>query len=160
MRKISILLIAASILLTSCVKMGPMGPMGPQGPQGPAGPSCTYKIINFDVPVKAWQPVKEEGDIICYSAGVDMPEITENVFDGSIINVYRTFNFDKLDAWQQVLPYQRFYREELEEGGIAYYTESIDYEYGIGWLKIYYTVSDFYYPVIPEAMTFRCIIVY
>lgn len=139
-----------------------MGPMGPQGPQGPAGPGSTYNIINFDVPQAAWQ-YTNANDNNFFFAEVQMPELTEEVFDGCIINVYRTFNYDNKNASQQALPSIRHY-EQAVSGGVARWTETIDYEYGLGWLKIYYTVSDFIYEedlnFIPDAMTFRCVIVH
>lgn len=149
---------AALLLLSvSCEKVGPMGPMGPQGPQGEA---ASFDIVIVNVPENSW---KYSGlvDNNFFCATVDVPELTEEAFDYGIISMYRTYNYDKSDASQIALPYVRL-NEELVGKDYVFYTETIDYEYGIGWVKIYYTVSDFIYEIDPsfnpQAMQFRLVI--
>lgn len=139
-----------------------MGPMGPQGPKGEDGVGSTFNVVNFDVPQAAWQ-YSENKDNNYFFADVKMPELTEEVFDGSMVSVYRTFDYDSKNASQQVLPSVRMFEQTLSNGTTVYYTETIDYDYGIGWLRIYFTVSDFIYEddlsFVPEAMTFRAVII-
>jgi len=158
MKKILFAFVAA-LSVVACTKRGPEGP---QGPQGEPGEGSTFAIVNFDVPQAAWQYTNTAENNYFY-ADVEMPEITEDVFDGCIINVYRTYNFNSKDASQQILPSVRMFEQHLSNGSTAYYTETIDYEYGIGWIRIFYTVSDFIYEddltFVPDAMTFRAVIV-
>lgn len=164
MRKLTLIMAAVLCLFTSCAKHGPEGPMGPMGPQGPKGEdgSANFEAIILDVPENAWV-YSELPDNNYFCATIQVPEITEDVFDFGMINVYRTYNFDTADASQIVLPYVRLC-EEIDGSDVFYYTEAVDYEYGIGWINIYYTVSDFLYEddlnYKPVAMKFRCIITY
>jgi len=139
---------ALAILTTSCRK----DPV----------PQCSYKIVNITVPKESWS-YSDQDDNNYFTAEIDVPELSEEAFDGGILNVYRTFNFDKSNASQQLLPSVRLLEEKV--GNDMYrYTESIDYEYGIGWLNIYYTLSDFVYDQTleydPGDMTFRLVLVY
>lgn len=92
-----------------------------------------------------------------------MPEITEDVFDFGLIKMYRVFDYDKPNAMQQEMPFTRM--KEFQKGTQwFFYTEVVDYDITIGGITIYYTVSDFDYELdetfIPEAMQFRCLIMY
>lgn len=111
-----------------------------------------------------------------FIAEIDAPEITESVFDYGAVKVYRTFDYDKKDARQVELPYvlpkEVFveYTEPAENGDLGYwafFTETVTCEVGIGKIFIIYTASDFDYEMQkypmdfpPEAMQFRCTIVY
>ena len=165
MRKLSYIFLVLSglCLMTSCIeKIGPMGPMGPQGPAGRDGKDAfeAIKIVYLNVDQAAW---KYSGmfDNNYFVAQVKVPELTEDIFDGGIIKMYRTYDYDTRDAIQIEMPYVRP-REFYEEGNPEpfRYTEVVDYDFGIGYINIYFTVSDFYYEVKPEAMTFRCVLMY
>lgn len=97
-----------------------------------------------------------------FYATVSMPEITGDVFDYGMIKMYRTFDFESLNASQIELPYIRHNEYMFGEGEWGFYTETVDYEIGIGKITIFYTASDFDYEIdetfIPEAMQFRCVI--
>ena len=161
MRKLYLLLLVCMGVLCSCE--GPMGPMGPQGPKGDPGQAATFTIVRIDVPQSSWN-YSNVGNNNYFYATVEMPEITEQVFDGSLIKMYRTFNYDTMDATQMEMPYVRVNEAQLEDQSWVFYTETVDYDYGIGKMTIYYAASDFDYELnpqfIPEAMTFRCVIVY
>ncbi len=103
-----------------------------------------------------------------FYATVDVPEITEKLFDNGVVKMYRTFDFDKASASQMEMPYTRQWEyktgQKDSQGRDIYgfYTEQVDYEYTIGGITIYYTVSDFDYEIdqkfVPEAMQFRCVV--
>lgn len=159
MRKLLFLLAALLCVFVSCQKVGPQGPPGPEGPQGA---SAEFDILKLDVPAKAWQ-YSGQDDNNYFCATVEVPELTEDAFDYGVVSLYRTYNYDSFDASQIVLPYVRLC-EEVADTDTFFYTETIDYEYGIGWVNIYYTVSDFIYEwdskFAPVDMQFRMVIAY
>lgn len=165
MRKLSLLLLIVSglCLMTSCIeKVGPMGPMGPMGPAGRDGKDAleAINIVYVNVEQARWQFCEAE-DGNYFMASVDVPELTEDIFDGGLIKMYRTFDYDSPYATQIEMPYIRL--KEIYETGNPNpfrFTEALDYDFGIGYINIYFTVSDFYYDVKPEAMTFRCVLMY
>lgn len=162
MRKLSLILLAAAGILASCQKIGPVGLQGPMGPQGPKGDPASFNIVSIDVPQDAWL-YSNFADNNYFVAEVKVPELTEEAFDYGLVNCYRTFAYDTKDASQIALPYVRLL-EEVDGSEVFFYTETIDFEYGIGWVRLYYTLSDFFYEVdetlVPEPMTFRLSIAY
>lgn len=120
------------------------------------------KTVLINVPQSKWQ-YSNNADNNYFYATVQMPEITEAAFDEGMIKFYRVYNFDKSDAAQIELPYVRA-KEELINGQMYFYTEMVDAEFGIGNATIYYTANDFDYEInktyVPEAMQFRCVIMY
>lgn len=155
----------------SCVKEGPMGPqgvmgpMGPQGPQGQPGAGSSYDIVTLEVPQEAWQYTDNpDGLNNCFKAVIPTEKLTREKLDGGIFNVYRLLDLNTSDPKQQILPYTRYYEQPLTNGEIAFYSETIDYEVGLGCVYVYYTLSDFYYEedltFVPAPMKFRLVIVY
>lgn len=97
-------------------------------------------------------------------ASFDMPEITEDVFDNGLIKIYRTYDYTSDNPVQLELPQVRhaeWYNSSYDEW--CFYTETIDYEIGIGSVTVFYTASDFDYELdesfIPDDMQFRCVII-
>lgn len=122
------------------------------------------KTVLINVPQSKWAYSGQDNNNYFY-ATVDMPEITSAVFDKGLVKMYRTYNFDKTNASQLEMPYVRpveGYNESADEW--YFYTETVDYEFGIGTMTICYTVSDFDYEIdeefVPEAMQFRCVVMY
>lgn len=79
--------------------------------------------------------------------------------------MYRCYDFGKKDGFQIEMPYVRHKEEyvginDWGEDQYAIYTETLDYEYMVGSLTIYYTVSDFIYEPTPGTMQFRCVVMY
>lgn len=156
------------LLAVSCVKVGPEGPMGlpgpmgPQGPQGPAGEGAGFKTVIVSVPQESWV-ISDYKDNNYFTAKIQMPEITKDIFKFGDVSVYRTYNFESNDPSQQILPFTR-HHEEIDGDQTFFYTETIDYEYGVGWLRIYYTLSDFFYELdlgfVPDPMEFRVVLNY
>ena len=145
--KLFILLCAIVVSVTSCQR----------------GHSDIPEIVSIHVTVSqnAWQYSNLSNNNYFYAV-VDMPEITEAVFDGGVIKMYRTFNYDTTDATQIEMPYVRHSEYNVSGDEWAFYTETVDYDYGIGDIYIYYRVSDFDYELdqsfVPETMNFRCVI--
>lgn len=156
MRNTFLFLLLLAAMCTAC--KGPQGEPGLPGRDGKDGPSIKNIIINVNK--EHWQ-YTNVNDNNYFFATVDMPEITENVFDFGVIKMYRVYDFDNTNATQIELPYVR-HKEEFVNNGRVFYTETVDYEYGIQKLTIFYTESDFNYEsdlsFIPEQMQFRCTI--
>ncbi|MCQ2347378.1 MAG: hypothetical protein MJZ92_05570 [Paludibacteraceae bacterium] len=163
MKKILYVLLVALSATTLVSCKGEKGDPGMPGRDGKDGASIVKNVI-INVEQKNWGYSNTDNNNYFF-ATVDMPEITEKIFDGGIIKMYRVWNYETKDAIQTEMPYTRQY-EVLPDGSSAwyFYTEHIDYDFGIGKMTIYYSVSDFDYELdetfVPEAMQFRCVIMY
>ena len=154
--KLALALCVSLLTLASC-----KGEPGQPGLDG----AFTIKTVLINVEQKMWQ-YPDWSDNNFFFATVNMPEITEPVFDKGIVSVYRVFNWDFADATQIALPYSRPVEIAGRDctGARSHFTETLEPEYGIGTLTISYTRSDFNYEddlyFVPEAMQFRCTIIY
>lgn len=155
MRKILLLIsTAAAIVLSSCQKDVII-----------SNPTIDNAVV-INVPQSSWTYM-DQGSNCYFFATVEMPEITEYAFDMGVIKTYRAFNYSSKDAYQIELPYvlPHEYPIDGREGtDWLFYTETIECEIAIGQIRFIYRVSDFDYELdetfIPEAMTFRCVVMY
>ncbi|MBQ7632300.1 MAG: hypothetical protein IJS82_06050 [Paludibacteraceae bacterium] len=91
----------------------------------------------------------------------DVPEIDNYAYNYGLINLYREFDFTSSNPYQQILPYSWFLTDFVEDpitGDtiVDYYTQHVDYLYGIGFLDVQLTNSDYIYPKQnPDTMRFR-----
>lgn len=145
-------------ILVSCEKIGPMGP---QGPKGDPGTGVIVSIVSINVFTDDWVKTNDK-DNNYYYATVDMPEITKDIFEGGVIKMYRVFDYDTSDPVQVEMPFTRHKEEYVGPGEYDYvnWTETLDYEFGVGRINIFFTVSDFFYGRKPEYMRFRCVVMY
>lgn len=144
-KKNAIFFLFAILLFTSCE--------GRQGPQGPKGDGMNWKIV--DISVKEWRLVESvEGNY--YRSTWDVPELTEFVFTDGNVNGYIYLYDEKGAKYQHDLPYSLPIRV-VENGQTFDYTRVIDFVYGVGWVELQLTNSDFVYPTAPEAMDFRIV---
>lgn len=157
------MLAVSASLISSCQgKQGIPGRDGAPGRDGRDGTGIA-NVVLIDVPAANWQYSSVNNNNYFF-ATVEMPEITPDSFDNGLVKMYRTFNYESAtDAYQMELPYTRHNEACVDEAndGWAFWTETVDYAFGPGWMTIYYTVSDFDYEIeyyTPEAMTFRCVI--
>lgn len=168
MRKLSffVIILSAILLTTSCIeKVGPMGPAGRDGRDGRDGYDGkdglgVESVVYIPVEEKNWV-YSGLTDNNYFQATVPVPELTEEIFDGGVVKMYRAFDYDTQYATQIEMPYVRLREEYPEGGGEPFrYTELLDYDFGIGTVNIYFTVSDFFYGIKPGAMLFRCVLLY
>lgn len=158
----AIMLLGSVLALSSC--RGEPGRDGMDGLNGLDG-FGTIRTIDVKVPNSSWN-YSNATDNNYFYAEVNMPEITEDVFDNGMIKMYRTYNYDNADASQIELPYVRPIQYfDAPTGQWFSYTEHVDYEFFIGKLMIFYTVSDFYYGTDshldpPGEMRFRIVTIY
>lgn len=156
--KKTVLLLVAALALVACE-----GPQGPKGDQGDPGVG-TWKII--DLKVDKWQHSNAANNNYFY-ADFNVPELTEFIYDYGMTQCYIEYNSGTEDRIQQLLPISRHREESVTEGGETkwvFYTETIDYDYGIGNVRIYLTQSDFNYEIDttwePEPMLFRLVLLW
>lgn len=127
------------------------------------GCKCSSESVLITVKASDWIYSDMQNNNYFY-ATVNMPEITSDVFKTGLIKMYRTYNFGQSDGVQIEMPYSRHIEELVDPATDewAFYTESLDYEIGIGTITICYTQSDFNYELdetfYPDGMQFRCVI--
>ena len=160
MKKIFSLLTLAVILFASCE-----GPAGRDGRDGVDG-FVNFNIIDLEVNSNQWQFSNLDNNNF-FTASFDMPEIDQYIYDNGLVQVYREYETGTSRAVQLLLPSTRhieypYYDEEGNEWW-GFYTETTDYEYGVGRLNIFYTASDFDYEInyyTPDFMHFRVVIMW
>lgn len=96
-----------------------------------------------------------------FSATLDVKEITKSVLRNGTVQCFLVYE----DGSQACLPMTRYLSYEYENEGTgttetAYYQKMIDFEYSVGTVNVYYSMSDFYYEQYPEKMTIRVVIHY
>ena len=110
---------------------------------------ATLQTVQLRVESHEWT---DAGDY--FYAEFPMPEITEHVFDYGEVKAYLVSNrMDYATAQKNLLPYVLH-----QADGEFLYSQTIDFEYGIKWARVYYTISDFVYEGNPPAMEFDVVI--
>ena len=125
------------------------------------------RIVDLQVDKNEWQ-YSNLNDNNYFFAKFDMPEIDVNVYNNGLLQVYREHEHGSKNANQTLLPYIRHKEYSTQDGNgdtvWGFYTESVDYEYGVGFLNIFYTASDFDYELdqtfVPEQMNFRVVLMW
>lgn len=96
-----------------------------------------------------------------FYAQVSVPALTSEFFNNGQVQGFVLYNKNTSSAYQHVLPYVR-HLEEVRAGQWNYYTETVDFIYGIGWAEFNYRASDFLYEddvtIYPNAMDFRLVL--
>mgnify|MGYP006928558004 CR=1 FL=1 len=121
------------------------------------------KRVVRDLQINEWKYSGTDNNNYFF-ASFTIPEITSNVYNNGNIAIYREIDSGTVNAIQTLLPYVR-HKEYLKDEANkewAFYTETVDYEYGVGLVTIFYTVSDFDYELdtefVPESMHFRLVL--
>lgn len=147
------------ILLSLCV-LALFSCRGRDGRDGVDGKGVEWKIA--DLSVTQWD-YTNYSDNNYFFAKFEVPALTSFVFTDGNVNgyIYMTENGQKI---QHSLPYT-LHKEEINDQGQAYfYTSTIDFVYGVGWVQIEVRDSDFEYEVNtkinPDPMDFRIVMTY
>lgn len=124
-------------------------------------PSTTMKTITVRVNDTDWK-YTNQGNNNYFYAGVDIPEITNMVFEKGEVKAYLVKDrYNSYYARKHALPYVMHKEEYLNDNWI-FYTETVDFTYGIGWVEFNFRASDFAYEenekIKPEAMEFDIVI--
>ncbi|MDR2684124.1 MAG: hypothetical protein LBB53_01930 [Prevotellaceae bacterium] len=144
MKKLILFTVLAAIF-ASCE-----GPRGFNGLDGKDG-LFSQRIVELSVTAADWQPMPSSSNVRYYSAYFNnVSEITENIFYDGIVLCYLYENNRQI-----ILPSVR-HNESV--GNL--WTNTIDFEYFIGGLEIFFTNSDLYYPAPPQDMIFVLQILY
>ena len=138
--------------------------------------SCDYEVdgaklktIRVIVNASDWkytqQDTSDQFNNNYFYFGVNMPEITEKVFDYGEVKAYAVFDRSSLTyARKHLLPYVLHVEEPTNTGEWLYFTETYDFTYGIGWAEFNFRTSDFAYEdndkINPPAMDFDIVITY
>ena len=117
------------------------------------------KTIDLTVTSAQWDFDQNANMFFCH---FDIPELTENVYNYAEISVNHEYNSGKNNAYQVALP-ETIYKVEYEKDdkdsiiNTVYYQQHLDYAYGVGFVEVFCTISDFYYEEswTPDAMLFR-----
>lgn len=153
--KKSLFFLLAALVICSC-----RGPMGPEGPQGPKGDGMNWKIVDLDI--TQWD-YSNYTDNNYYFAKYEVPALTNFVFTDGNVNGYILLK-ENGETIQHSLPYVLHKYEIDGNGDPIYYTETIDFVYGVGWVQIEVRDSDFAYEgdasIVPNAMSFRVVMTY
>ncbi|MCQ2146294.1 MAG: hypothetical protein MJZ16_02130 [Bacteroidales bacterium] len=116
-------------------------------------------VVKITVEQNNWNYSSIDNNNYFY-ATVQMPELTKEVLEKGLFKVYRVFDENK----QMEMPYVRLneYFAGTDDFGNdiwGFYTETVDTEFEVGKLTIYYTASDFDYEIddqfVPVPMKFR-----
>ena len=124
-------------------------------------PGATMKTITVRVKATDWK-YSNQGNNNYFYAGVDVPEITSAVFEKGEVKAYLVKDRDdSYYARKHALPYV-LHKEDYINDNWVFYTETVDFTYGIGWAEFNFRASDFAYEedvnINPEAMEFDIVI--
>ena len=120
---------------------------------------CQFRQQTLDLVVlqKDWQ---FDNKVQMYFYRFDVPELTAEIYNYGEVSINREYNNGTQNAYQVALPETTYQVAELDNGdGTSspyYYQQHVDYAYGIGFVEIGITISDYYYDdFTPESMIFR-----
>ena len=103
-------------------------------------PSTTMKAITVRVNDTDWK-YTNQGNNNYFYAGVNVPEITNTVFEKGEVKAYLVKDRnDSYYARKHALPYVMHKEEYLNDNWI-FYTETVDFTYGIGWVEFNFRAS-------------------
>jgi hypothetical protein len=106
----------------------------------------TQKTITVKVKAEDWLYTNWSNNNYYY-VGLNVSEITERVFDNGEVKAYLVHDRNSLEfARKHALPYVMHKEEFVNQlNDWVFYTETIDFTYGIGWIELNFRASDFAY---------------
>ena len=126
-------------------------------------PQVKKQTIDLEVKKNKWSFDEKMGFYYCQ---FDVPELTSTVYNYGEVSVSREYNSGTRDAYQTALPETKYLVEnEVDEKdsiiNTFYYQQHIDYIYGVGFVEVDLTISDYFYgDFSPESMIFRLQLTY
>lgn len=122
------------------------------------------RTIDLVVKQSAWDFDQSANMFYCHFY---VPELTARAYNYGEVSINREYNSGTSNAYQVALPETTYKSEQLTDSvgnpvdEYFYYQQHIDYTYGIGFVEIFCTISDFYYEgFTPDAMVFRMQLTY
>lgn len=109
-------------------------------------------VYDFDVRTTQWEYCEDPKNPLepWWMCSVSVDGLTQYAYDFGQFSCYLD-----LDGYQQVLPVVRHHNN-----GEILWTETVDFEFGVGCVNVICTPSDFYMEEKPESMWFRLVISY
>ena len=125
---------------------------------------CQYEKMTVDIPVAASDWAFDKGTRQ-YFVHVPVKQLTKDAYRYGNISMYHEYDKGKSSAWMSVLPettYEETYLDNDDGTQSPYYYQThIEYTYGVQFVEIVITISDYYYEdYTPKAMDFKLQIIY
>jgi len=120
------------------------------------------RTIDLVVKQSAWDFDQSANMFYCH---FDVPELTARAYNYGEVSINREYNSGTSNAYQVALPETTYRSVDLDDGNGGttpyYYQQHLDYAFGVGFVEIFCTISDFYYEgFTPDAMVFRMQLTY
>ena len=95
-----------------------------------------------------------------YMCHFDVPELTADVYENGEVSVLREYNTGTKNAYMVALPETTYEQIALDndDGTTSeyFFQQHIDYIFGIGYVEVFITISDYYYDdFAPGNMLFK-----
>ena len=121
-------------------------------------PSERMHKQTIDLNVKANSWVWDAGANMYY-CHFDLPELTSDIYNYAEVSINREYNTGSSKAYQVALPETTYLTEKVNNQDY-FYQQHIDYAYGVGFVEIFLTFSDYIYDQQPDPMVFRMQLTY
>ena len=121
-------------------------------------PSERMHKQTIDLNVKANSWVWDAGANMYY-CHFDLPELTSDIYNYAEVSINREYNTGSSKAYQVALPETTYLTEKVNNQDY-FYQQHIDYAYGVGFVEIFLTFSDYVYDQQPDPMIFRMQLTY
>ncbi len=121
-------------------------------------PSERMHKQTIDLNVKANSWVWDAGANMYY-CHFDLPELTSDIYNYAEVSINREYNTGSSKAYQVALPETTYLTEKVNNQDY-FYQQHIDYAYGVGFVEIFLTFSDYVYDQQPDPMVFRMQLTY
>lgn len=110
---------------------------------GGGGGECYYhsKVYDLNATATSWELNERQDGTQFISATFNIAELTATVYNYGAVSCYAEFNGGTKDAYQLALPATNYNNYE-SAGQTFYYSEKIDFIYGIGWVEVDIEYSD------------------
>ena len=122
------------------------------------GGGVKKKTVDLTVNTNQWDFDKGTNQYFCH---FDVPELTDSVYNYGEVSVNREYNSGTKNAYQVALPETSYLQIEItndDNTTSPYFSQQhLDYAFGIGFVEVFCTISDFYYEDgwKPDGMLFR-----
>ena len=121
-------------------------------------PSERMHKQTIDLNVKASSWIWDAGANMYY-CHFDLPELTGDIYNYAEVSINREYNTGSSKAYQVALPETTYLTEKVNNQDY-FYQQHIDYAYGVGFVEIFLTFSDYVYDQQPDPMIFRMQLTY
>ncbi len=131
---VKIILLISVIFVSSSCEEGPMGPMGPRGYDGEG---TKWKVMSFTVRHSDW---KWDSELECYYYDFNISELTQSVVNEGIVDAVVLLD----GRYVKLQNTEYFYTVYNDAGDGMYISESLNFEYRIGYIRFTVKALDLY----------------